>query len=288
MRKASFGTAIGVILIAAVVAFVTTSTIAPHGTSTSSGGAAPSTYDRVMETKVIKAGWFAEPPFTMYDANTGKRSGIAPDIAAKVEEEYGVKIEWETISNFALMGEDLALGKYDVIFASLFNMPRGGRVESTDPFVFLPTYGYVRRDETRYTRLSDIVAAGTRIAGQEGAAVTDVARKRFPTAEFHIIPSADLADMLLAVSSNKADVAFMIPSFYAEFNAANPGKIKPISDESMQTFSVAFGVKPGEEAFKAMLNGTLHRLIVSGELAAIFTKYDPQHTLLQPIVPMGR
>lgn len=246
------------------------------------------TYDRIMETKIIKAGWFAEPPFTIFDPNTGARSGIVPDIAAKVEEEYGVKFQWETIANFALMGEDLALGKYDVIFASLFNMPRGGRVESADPFVLLPTYGYVRADETRLNSLADVATPGVRIAGQDGAAVTDVARRRYPQAAFHIIPSADLADMLLAVSSGKADIAFMIPSFYEQFNATNPGKIKPLSDESLQTFSVAFGVKPGEDAFREMLNGTLHRLIVSGELAAIFARYDPNNTLLRPTISFTR
>ena len=137
-------------------------------------------YERVMRTKTLRCGWFAEPPFTNFDPNTGEKNGIVVDIVNRFASDYDVKIEWVTISNFALMGEDLKEGKYDAICASLFSLGRGGMVDTVDPFVFMPAYGYVRSDETRLTSLAQLDNPDFRIAGQEGAAVTAVAREKFP------------------------------------------------------------------------------------------------------------
>jgi ABC-type amino acid transport substrate-binding protein len=238
-----------------------------------------------MRTKTLRCGWFAEPPFINLDPNTGNKTGIVVDIVNRFASDYDVKIEWVTISNFALMGEDLKEGKYDAICASLFNMPRGGLVDSADAFVFMPAYGYVRSDENRLTSLSQLNDADFRIAGQEGAAETAVARQKFPKAQFHIIPSAELSEMLASVVAKKADVAFMIPSFFEQFSKFNPGALKPLdSDHPLQIFVLAFGMKPQEEGLKSMFNSSLHRMMASGDLAAIFAKYDPEGGLLYPTI----
>ena len=240
-------------------------------------------YERVMRTKTLRCGWFAEPPFTNLDPNTNEKTGIVVDIVNKFAADYDVKTEWVTISNFAMMGEDLKQGKYDAICASLFNMPRGGLVDSADAFVYVPAYGYVRSSETRLTSLSQLNSADFRIAGQEGAAVTAVAQEKFPKAQFHIIPSAELSEMLASVAAGKADVAFMIPSFYEQFSKTNPGVLKPLDpDHPLQTFVLAFGVKPQEEGLKSLFNNSLQRMMASGELASIFAKHDPAGGLLYP------
>lgn len=242
-------------------------------------------YERVMRTKILHCGGFDEPPFTMNDPNTGERNGIVVDIINRFAADYDLQIEWETISNFAMMGEDLKLGKYDAVCASLINMPRGGLIDPVDAFAFVPTYGYVRADENRFTSLAELNNSAFKIAGQEGAAVTMVARQKFPQAQFHIIPSAELSEMLASVVAKKADIAFMIPSFYQEYVKNNPGTLKPLpSKESLQTFSFAFGIKPGEEGLKSLFNTSLHRMLVSGDLEASFRKHDLDETLSYPIL----
>jgi ABC-type amino acid transport substrate-binding protein len=270
------------ILLSIIAAYVTVQFIKPHETKMVSQETA---YERVMRTKTLRCGWFAEPPFTNVDFNSNEKTGIVADIVNKFADDYDVKIEWVTISNFAMMGEDLKQGKYDAICASLFNMPRGGLVDAVDPFVYMSAYGYVRSDETRIRSLDQLNNAEYRIAGQEGAAVTAVAREKFPDAQFHIIPSAELSEMLESVAVNKADVAFMIPSFYEQFSKANPGVLKPLDpDHPLQTFVLAFGVKPEEEGLKSLFNSSLHRMMASGELAQIFARYDPSGGLSYPMI----
>ncbi len=245
-------------------------------------------YERVLRTKVLRCGWFAEPPFINLDPNTDRKTGIVIDIIDRFASDYEVKVEWVTISNFAMMGEDLKEGKYDAICASLFSMPRGGLIDSVDAFAFMPAYGYVRHDENRLTSLSQLDSPDIRIAGQEGAAVTAVARERFPKAQFHIIPSAELSEMLVSVAANKADVAFMIPSFYEQFSEHNPGILKPLDlTHPLETFVLAFGVKPQEEGLKSLFNNSLQRMMVSGNLAAIFAKHDPAGGLLYPTISIS-
>ncbi|MGE4351689.1 MAG: substrate-binding periplasmic protein [Bdellovibrionales bacterium] len=260
-------------------------------------GGAPSTvpekqtetaYARVLRTKTLHCGWFAEPPFTNVDPNTGEKSGIVVDIVNQIASDYDLKVSWETISNFAMMGEDLKQGKYDAICASLISMPRGGLIDSVQPFVYVPAYAYVRSDETRLTALEQLNDSAYRIAGQEGAAVLQVARQKFPNAQFHIIPSAELSEMLTSVVANKADVAFMIPTFFQQFLKNNPGTMKQLDATPLQLFTFAFGVKPEEDGLKSLINNTLERMMASGELADIFKKYDPQGDLIYPVLSVSK
>ena len=274
------------LLISIVAAYVTvkmtTSPVASYS-------AKETAYERIMRTKTIRCGWFVEPPFINFDANTNEKTGIVIDIVNTIAKDYDLKVEWETISNFAMMGEDLKQSKYDVICSSLINMPRGGLVDYADAFVFIPAYGYVRSNESRISNLTQLNDPTFIIAGQEGAAVTTVARQKFPKAQFHIIPSAELSEMFASILANKADVAFMIPSFYQEFDKKNPGTLKPLDPNTpLQIFTFGFGVKPEEYGLKAMINNSLHRMTVSGELAAIYAKHDPSGSLLYPKIAMSK
>jgi ABC-type amino acid transport substrate-binding protein len=181
-----------------------------------------------------------------------------------------------------MMGQDLAAGKYDAICASLINMPRAMLVDSCDPFVFVPTYAYIRADDNRFQSIKDFNNPAYTISGQEGTAVTTTAREKFPAAKFHMLTNTDLAEMFVTVATRKADVAFMIPSFFDAYNKNNPGVLKQLSDTPLQTFSFSFGLAPEQQGLKSLFNNSLHRLIVSGELEEIYAEFDPANTLMRP------
>lgn len=270
-------------VIVSVLAAALTAKVVVSGGQTSV--AKESAYERVLRTKTLKCGWFAEPPFTNFDPNTGEKSGIVIDIVNQFAADYDVKVTWETISNFAAMGEDLKQGKYDAICASLFNMPRGGTIDHANPFVYMPAYGYVRQDETRLTSYGQLNDPAFTISGQEGAAVTAVAQQKFPKATFHMIPSAELSEMLMSVVAKKADIGFLPAPFFQQFIKNNPGTLKHLDkDTPLQIFSVSFGLKPDEYALRSLFDNTLHRMMASGALKQSFDRYDPEHTLFYPVL----
>ncbi len=285
-HKRDFFKTLGIGMIAAPVAAITAASM----DSKESGGVKTkeSAYQRLFRTRVLKAGWFEEPPFTIYNPNTQERTGIVIRIVERFAADFDIKVQWETISNFAMMGQDLATGKYDAICASLINMPRAMLIDSCDPFVFVPMYAYVRADDNRFHSHAQFNDPSITISGQEGTAATAITQKRFPKAKHHMLTNAELSDMLVSVASKKADVVYITPSIYEEFNKNNPGKLKPMSGEPLQLFTFSFGVAPEQDGLKSLFNNSLHRMMVSGEFDEIFAEFDPTKTLLRPGISFNK
>ena len=246
-----------------------------------------SVYQRMMSKGVLRAGWFEEPPFTYYEPNTGARRGIAVKLAEQILGSVNIKIDWVSITNFANMAEDMAIGHYDAICASLIMLPRGGRIDYTMPYAYVPMHGYVRTGEARFgPDLTQINNPAYKIAGIDSEGGTTIAHQKFPRAQFLDLPQGtQISELLLNVVNNKADVAFVMPTVFAEFDRHNPGVLKPIaSEEPLHIFAVAFGLCPEEEALKSLFNNNLQRMIVSGEMEALFKEFDPSHYLLRPSI----
>jgi len=244
----------------------------------------PSAYQRVMKKGLLRAGSFEEPPFTYYDVKTGKRSGIAVTLAEKILDGVNLKLEW-VAANFSSFVDDLETTHYDAICASVFLLPRAGRIDYATPYAYVPVHGYVRTDETRFgSELMQLNDPRYIVSSIEGEGIAIVAHQKFPRARFLDLPAnASLAESLLNVVQHKADVAFVMPAMFAEFDKNNPGLMKPIaSEEALQIFAVAFAFRPGEEALKSLFNNNLQRMIVSGEMDDIFGEFDPNHYLLRP------
>jgi ABC-type amino acid transport substrate-binding protein len=250
--------------------------------------AKPNVYERVINSGVLRCGYFVEPPFTIIDPNTGAKSGIAVELAEKIAEELNLKIEWRDASNFVAMTEDLKNGRFDAICASTFNLPRAGRIDYTMPYAFVPVYGVTKAGRTEFdNRLDHLDWSKISIAGLDGEGATTVARKKIPEAHFVILPpSTPIPDMMLSVVAGKADIAFVPPAMFRDFDKNNPRQLRLIANVSpFHVFNVSFGLKPDEPAFKNMLDIQMRALVSSGYLEALFKKYDPDRILLRPAAP---
>lgn len=236
-------------------------------------------YQRVMRTGTIRCGYFEEVPFTIVDPNTGKKSGIAVELAETVAAQLGLKVEWAEPIKFATIVTDLESGRYDAVCGSLFNMPRGGRTDYTTPFIYMPSYGYVRPGEKRFSKDWNAVNdKNVTMAILDGEGSSTVAQRLYPQAKQYALPQvADISEMLLAVANKKADIAFVMPSVFAAFDKTNPGKLVPVkADRPFYVFSLSFGVNAGETELKNMFDFMIRQLIVSGEMDSIIDKYEGQ------------
>jgi polar amino acid transport system substrate-binding protein len=233
------------------------------------------TYERVMRTGTLRCGYFAENPFTIIDPNTNKKTGIAVELAETVASQIGLKLEWTEEVNFATLVTDLQNGRYDAICASVFNLPRGGKIDYTTPYIYVPTYGYVRPDEKRFDKLDAVNKDNVTISILDGEGSSTVASRLYPEAKHYSLPQTDeISQMLLAVADKKADIGFVLPSVFDQFNKSNPGKLKQASKDPLYVFSVSFGIRPNEPALKDMLDIMIKQLVVSGEMDRIIDKYE--------------
>lgn len=244
-----------------------------------------SVYRRVLDSGVLRCGYFEEPPFTIIDPNTGERSGIAVELTDYIARELGLKVEWVNVANFTLMGQDLEAGRYDAVCASVFQMPRGGTTDYTVPYIYVPVYGYSRSGVTAYDNtLETMDWSAVSVAGIDGEGATTVVKKLHPEAKIATLPPASqIAEMLNMVVGKKADMAFVLPTVYKDFERNNPGVLRRIeSKDPLYVFSVGFAVKPEEPGFKDMLDIVVRQMIVSGELDRLIAKYDPDGMFIRP------
>src|ERR1017187_885118 len=91
MNKQIIGYAIGVVLLAATVSFVTVQIVKP---SKSDYGMAVTVYDRVIKSGTIRAAYITYPPACMKDTTSGKMSGTFVETLEKVAENCGLKVDW--------------------------------------------------------------------------------------------------------------------------------------------------------------------------------------------------
>jgi len=246
-----------------------------------------SAYDRVMRTHTLRCGTFEEPPFTMQNVNTNARTGIAVALAERIAHDLNLKLEWVPISNFATLGEDLRNGRYDAICASVFNMPRAGTIDYTTQYIYVPVYAYTQAGRTAdFPNISKIDSKQTKIIGMDGEGATTIARQRLLNATFSILPEvSSIPEMLTALASHKGDIAFVMPTIFANFDHNNPGKLQKIPGAPFHVFPVSFAIAPNEPALKDTMDIIIQNLKTSGELDEIIDHYDPDKLLFRVAKP---
>ena len=246
-----------------------------------------SVYDRVMRTGKIECAYFVESPFTFKDEATEEFSGIAIDLMKAIGKGLNLDIVWKEQMNFATFGESLNNDKYDAACGGIFVLPRAGVMDHTSAFAYVTVHGYVRPDDTRFDQKFDQVDwENMTVSGIDGEGATTAAQKVLPQAKKRILPQlSDVSEMLLAVSTGKADIAFVMPGVFEQFNKENPGKLKPAKlDRPLYTYDVGYAIARGQPEFKALLNNAIRQLTVSGELEALHKKYDPKGFVKAPVV----
>jgi ABC-type amino acid transport substrate-binding protein len=111
----------------------------------------------------------------------------------------------------------------------------------------------------------------------DGEMAEMITQADFPKAQRLSLPQmAEVSDMLLSVSSGKADVTFVEPTTVYYFEKHNPNAVQNVAPKKpLRIFPNVFMFNVGEEKFKAMLNTALDEISNSGELERIISKYEP-------------
>lgn len=272
-------------LLSAIIAAIVAYGITTFEKSSATTQKNDTVYAHVLKSGAIRCGFFEEAPFTFVDPNTGKKTGIAVELAEKAAEDLGLKIIWSEPISFANLTTDLSNGRYDAICGSLFNLPRGGTIDYTIPYAYVPVYAYTQAGRSDFdNKLDSLDWTKISIAGLDGEGSTIIAQKKLPQAHFVILPETmQIADMLTSLMDKKADIGFVMPTVFKKFDLNNSGKLQKIAaDKPFYVFNVSFGVQANEPAFKNMLDFEMRNLATNGFLDGLFMKYDPDGLLFRP------
>jgi len=266
------------------------STIAIVLTLSATKDSTESLADNVISTGVIRIGYVVYPPTLIKDPNTGALSGIAYDIAEQAAKNLGLETEWVEEVGWGSMIEGLRSGRYDMIGTLIWpNSARAREAAFSTPVMYSAVYPYARSGDTHFesdpARLnSDTVTLAT----LDGEMTTFIAQNDFPLAKTYALPQlSSVSELLLGVTSGKADVTFAEPAIANDFLKNNPGSIYRVGDTPIRIFGNVFAVARGEHEFLAMWNVALQELAFDGTIKRTIQKYAAEESYLPTAYPVG-
>ena len=279
MAKSRILNLVVVAVAAAAVAVGSASFIGCGHTTGDGAPTAKSTLEQVASSGAIRCGYVAYPPGLIKDPNTGKISGIFPDVLEQAAHNLGLKVEWTEEVGWGTMVEGLKAGRYDMIGSPVWPTSQRVRVaDFTDPIYYGGAEAYVRPDDNRFAKgLAVLNAPEFRIATTDGEVTDAIARQDFPKAQRVSLPQlSDLSQLLLTVADGKADVTFAEPHVAYEYMKHNPGKLKPaLPGQPVRLYPNTMMLKQSDYAFRRMIDLAIAELQNNGVVEKILLKYEP-------------
>jgi len=234
-------------------------------------------YERVIRTGTIRASYANYPPYCIKDANTGKLSGIFVDVLEEVSQRLKLKIDWVEEVGFGTIFEGLNSNREDIFGAGVWrNSTRGKVGDFSDPLFFNVINVYGRSDESRFSSLSQLDDPAVKVATQDGAIDDIIAKSDFPKANRVSVPQLNpWSDVLLNITTRKADLTFAEPAVINLYEEKNPGTLKQlIAGKPVRVFANTYALKMDEPSFKAMINSALAEIAADGTLEKILARYE--------------
>lgn len=248
-----------------------------------------SVYDRAIRTGKIRCSYFPYLPLCVKDPTTGKLSGIGVEALELVAKKLGLTVEYVEEVGLETLIEGLKTRRYDLCVTPI--CANAGRAKVSDfskPLFYLPYFAYARKGDDRFKgHLERINARDITIACIDGGTAQVIAENDFPQAQLLSVPEmTEFSQILLNVSSSKADITFAEPGIVERYLRANPGTVVNVNaTKPLRMFPTGWAIDRGEFEFKAMLDTVLDEVITSGALEKILTKYKMAPDVYYRVAP---
>jgi len=235
--------------------------------------------DAVRQAKVLRAAFIDYPPSMTVDPNSKAKGGIMPEVISEVASGMGIRVDYVEETTFASMIDTLESGRADIAVSGIWpSSSRALRADFSRVIYYSPVYAYVRRDDSRFDNdLGAIVNRSGRIATIDGELSSIVAHSDYPQAQVVSLPQqADVAQLLLQLTSKKADITFVEPAIADAFLAKNPGSIRRAAGVApVRLFPNTFLFRKGDTALRDAINVAIVELTNSRRLSTVIKPYDP-------------
>lgn len=236
-----------------------------------SGAVAPSqaqSLKDIIDSGKIKIGVnSAAPPFSIIDTSGGVK-GYDVDTGNKIAEFLGVEVEFSAYATAARIPA-LESGKVDIVIATLTPTPaRAKQVMFTIPYV---TFGssIIAASDADISSLADL--AGKKVGVARGTPqetkLVDEAAEGMAISRFD-----DDAITMQALIAGQVDAIAVPDTIFAEYGKVNPEN--PYGYKfPLQSFFMSIAVRKDAFELQQWLNTTISFMKVTGDLAAISTKW---------------
>lgn len=249
--------------------------------------------ERVAKTRTLRAAFINYPPSFIIDPNSKEKSGIMHEVIAAAAQALGLKLDYVEETTWATMIDTLNSGRADIVASGIWpSSARALRADFSRAVYYSPVYAYVKAGDKRFD--GDLSRANNqkiRLAAIDGELSSIVANSDFPEASVVSLPQqTDVSQLLLQLSSGKADITFVEPAIAEEYLAKNPGSLKRVENvAAVRIFPNTFLFRKGDVGLRDAINVAIVELENSGAVQRMIQKYDRsgrQFTLQQlPVTP---
>lgn len=228
----------------------------------------------------LKVGMAESPPWQSPNPASGEYEGFNVDLAKRVAEVMGVKLEIVP-ATWATLIPGLLAKQYDVVFANLFATPqRALVVDFTQPY---STYGFhiVVNKDAKVQSMDQLNDAAVTFVGMSGTVEESYPKELYPQAQVKGIVTNDVAAWIGEVAAGRADAAFLDPGTYRLLKGKNPnleGRLRLLNGEDalVKPVGLAYAVRPGDAHMLAFLNTFIDDVVRNGENVSLRDRWFDQ------------
>ncbi|MDX2028737.1 MAG: ABC transporter substrate-binding protein [Alphaproteobacteria bacterium] len=241
--------------------------------------ATETTYDRVMRTGTLRCGYTPYSVGFIKDPNSGQMSGIYYDIVTRLADNLGLTVDWVEEVGWSGQIEGLNTKRYDLICSPV--SLNSGRTRSADfsiPLYYSPVHIWAKKDNATLTGdLKALDKPEIKISTLDGEQTSTFAKQFFPKAQQVSLPqSTPFSDLLLQVTTGKADMVFAEPLSVYEFMANNPDSLRQVTalDKPLLVVPNILLLPRGEYEFKQMIDNGLREMFNSRLIDRMIDNYE--------------
>ncbi|MDR3425226.1 MAG: transporter substrate-binding domain-containing protein [Alphaproteobacteria bacterium] len=236
-------------------------------------------YERVMRTGTLRCGYTPYSIGFMKDPNTGKMSGIYYDIITRLAENLSLKIDWVEEVGWGEQIEGLNAKRYDLICSpTALNAGRARSADFSIPLYYSPVHVWAKKGRTDLTGdIKKLDNPQIKIATLDGEQTSVFAKQFFPNAQQVSLPqTSPFSDLLMQVTTGKADLVFAEPLVVHEFMQNNPDSLQQITpdDHPLMVVPNVLLLPRGEYEFKEMIDNGLREMFNSRLIDQFIDTYE--------------
>ncbi len=222
-----------------------------------------STIEKVLRSGKLKVGMATFVPWAM-QSKTGEWIGFEIDVARRLAEDMGVKIEFIPTKWDGLI-PSLLTGKFDIVIAGMMGTPkRALKINFTQPYDFTGTQICIHKDYIDKIKTPlDLNDPAYTVISRVGVTAAETAKKFLPKAQKRLF--SDNGSMVQELLNGKATAIIQSLPEPAQLVAKNPETLALI-EGTLTKEPISMGVRKGDPDTLAYLNNWIEVVRAEGFL----------------------
>ncbi len=222
-----------------------------------------STIEKVLRSGKLKVGMATFVPWAM-QSKTGEWIGFEIDVAKRLAEDMGVKIEFIPTKWDGLI-PSLLTGKFDIVIAGMMGTPkRALKINFTQPYDFTGTQICINKAYADKIKTPlDLNDPAYTVISRVGVTAAETAKKFLPKAQKRLF--SDNGSMVQELLNGKATAIIQSLPEPAQLVAKNPETLALI-EGTLTREPISMGVRKGDPDTLAYLNNWIEVVRAEGFL----------------------